>query len=173
MAESKTPDYIHQLLKWISYNRFLAGAAALAISLGVVACAPTSAPSPITGELMTATELVGEYNREVVQLQTRADALVASQAAIAAELEAITAEAGALDEDYTAAIEDANQRAQSRIQALVGGLGALGTAVPELAPITERVAPIVPWAASLLGIGAVADNRRKNRIIKQAKDGGE
>ena len=78
----------------------------------------------------------------------------------------IVNESEAMDEETDAAFADLQRQVDDRKAWLDLGLGALQTAAPGLGSVVQGMVPLL--AVSLLG-GAVYDNRRKDRVIKNGK----
>lgn len=153
-------DYLHEALKWVSYNRYTVAAAGVAgLFLSLASCQFT-AKDPLTGERVT---------KEVLQanLEAKGKSAIAGYDKMLADYKAALAVAQANDSvlfaQYQASMDSIDKQKEfwqgalqwvSQIPAVSGNPllgGALGL------------------GGALFGVGTMADNRRKDRKIKTTK----
>lgn len=153
-------DYLHEALKWVSYNRYTVASLAVAgLFLSLASCQFT-AKDPLSGQQAT---------KEVLQatLEAKAKSSIAGYDKMLGDYKAALAVAQENDSvlfaQYQASMDSIDQQKQfwqgalewvSQIPAVSGNPllgGALGL------------------GGALFGVGTMADNRRKDRKIKTAK----
>ena len=146
--------------KMIEHNRYLAIGIVLmaAVAVGMVGCQPK------TMGLLGGTEKVTLPELERGMLDARAG-LAKRHAEIQATIESYEADVSALADHGEAAVADLERQIAQRAQIveIVGGLGQKA-AQGELTP-----SGIIGGFAALAGVGALVDNRRKDKIIRDAK----
>ena len=153
-------DYIHQTLKFISYNRYTFGG--ILLGVGVVtltACSQFDGKynDPISGKEMSQPQLAIAYNKALDSAQKKWDEGFRL-------MDEAEKDAANLGQDFDIAMAAAAQEKQN--------LKELGGFVTELAlsnPVTASLAPWITAGVTIAGIGVVADNRRKGGIIKSQK----
>lgn len=156
---SKT-DYVHEILKWVSYNRYTVAATTVAgLFLGLASCQFT-AKDPLTGEKVT---------KEVLQatLEAKAKSSVAGYDKMLADYKAALAVAQENDSVLFARYESAMNQIDQQKQFWQGVI----QWVEQIPAVSGN--PLLGGAlglgGTLFGIGTLADNRRKDRKIKTAK----
>lgn len=138
-------DVLHGLLKWCDYNRGLV----VGIVIGLALCIGFASCTPKTGSLFTPGKEVtsAELDREIITLEAQVKAAEAAKEDLQRQYEL-----------------------RAKIAAIAGGLGqaaATGVVSPETA-----IAGVVQAFTLCAGIGAIADSRRKNKVIAAAKKTG-
>lgn len=151
-------DWFHKAVKWISYNRYTAVALVLGVVLVSGVSCQSKAPSPITGRPATIRELNAQFDVWMEEAKARTDK---AYAAYLAEVKAIEAEGAALDPQFAAAFLEIEEK--DRIKVAV--LEMAGRVLPAAPGLSEGLA----LAAMLLTGGVVADNRRKDKKLKDFK----
>lgn len=134
-------DVLHKVLNWLDHNRYLAVTILLtaALSVWLVGCQPMTGSVLKPGEKVTAVEL----EREAVVVQADVEAKLK-------QLELAQA--------------DIQRQVELRTQAIqiLGGLAETAT-TGTFTPATGINAVVT--LLGLIGLGAVADNRRKDKVI--------
>ena len=162
-------DIWHKVTKFIDHNRYISLAGLSSTVLMLPACFPQidgKAVGPVSGELVSGDELEAEVLREQSSLREQYDeneraiaGLEQQQAALVRESEILAVAAGE-------AIEQIEEENASR-NALFGEIVTIASAAfPASQPV---LGPLSGFAGLLIGGGALADSRRKNKIIKQLK----
>ena len=156
---SKT-DYVHAVLKWISYNRYTVASLGVAgLFLGLASCQFT-AKDPLTGEKVT---------KEVLQatLEAKAKSSIAGYDKMLADYKVALAVAqendAVLFAQYQASMDSIDQQKQFW-QGVIQWVGQ----IPAVSG-NPLLGGALGLGGTLFGIGTLADNRRKDRKIKTAK----
>lgn len=128
----------------IEKNRWLAIAGVVVACLLIQGCflQPT-AESPISGEQKTSPQLQVEYTNWLREQQ--------------AEIESVSAL-------YELSQQEIQQKQDAIDKVVTFVSGVVAESVP------SQWAGLIPFGLSLLGVGAAADNLRKDRVIKTQKD---
>lgn len=160
-------DIIHTITKKLSHDRYTAiGASILAAAMTLGGCKlyDGKTVSSQSGEVVDREQLESEYVQGSNDLQKRWDAADALEQEAVAAKRKIAKEAEQLDAGFVADSEAIDAEIAAR-SGLVGQIGTLATDAANSSG--------VPWLGTLLGFGltavaggAVVDNRRKDRIIK-------
>jgi len=136
-------DMLHKALKWVDQNRYMAVAVILAVGLAVwlLGCQPMTASVRHPGEQVTAVELEREAALIESDIQAQLKALEMARA-------------------------DIERQVALRAQAveILGGLATAAT-TGTFTPATGINAGLT--LLGLIGLGAVADNRRKDKVIAE------
>jgi len=153
--EQPRSDWWHKAIKLVDHNRYIViGAVLFAALVWQVGCESTT------------TFKGGSLNRQ----QLNAEAMVleadlkAGAAALQAKADAASAQLGAAHADL-----DRQDEARAKIIEVAGGLvtaGAAGTINP-----ASAIASVLGAAGLLFGGGAVMDNRRKDKVILDLRNG--
>lgn len=159
------PDLIHKLLKFIDHNRYVVSFAvvALVLVLSVSGCQATVA-SPISGESVTKAQLTAEAKARRVELRQKAEK---AKQAYEAELSTIEAEGEKLDLQLEPAYAEIERRQEAVEKALGVAAGVVRTVG---GPYTDLLISAIGIGGLMIGGGAVADNRRKDKVIRQQKE---
>ena len=153
-------DYVHASMKWLSNNRYTVLATLVAGASVFLASCSFKAKDPLTGTQATKEELVAnvdavaktsvsKYKKLEATFQAELASLQEADARTIAQYEAAIADVERQQETWTSVISWVGQIPAVSGNPLLGG--ALGL------------------AGSVFGLGAVADNRRKDKIIKTTK----
>jgi len=160
-------DLIHTSLKWLSHNRYTGLGAAAFITLVTYGCIQPTVHSPYSSKDVTAGELSNEFNASLDKIEDTYNANLSAIDAKIAENKALLAKADRQKTD-TDALFAQLKRAQDDRLALVNTIQ--GIAAPLLGPtVGPIVTQLLPFGIGALGLGTLADNRRKNRIILDLK----
>jgi len=156
-------DVLHKALKWIDHNRYLVTAIVLSSVLifGVVGC-HSAVVGPVSGKLVGRSQ----YDQEVL---TVVGELEAERQAALSSVEAFNVRAETVQRQIEAGYDELDRQDKIRGEILqtVGGV-ITEAAQGRLDPVNVATGAMT-IAAALLGIGAVADNRRKNAVIERLK----
>lgn len=160
-------DWWHEFTTLADHNRYVTAGAALTATMFLGACLPGfdgKTTSPFDGTSVTGEQLEAQADAALASLQARADALAADLIRIEAESVALESESAALNENFQAAAE----RIAAEKTALLGALETAKNAIASYVPGSEAVLGTI-WTlgVSALGLGVVADNRRKDRLLRQ------
>ena len=159
-------DLWHKITNWLDHNRWtaLALVIAVAVAAAVVGCKPTAASLLNPGEKVTAQQL----EVEAAVLQARLDTRHAGIEAEAAEYEAeVTAAQNRLEIARGEIAEQVELRRKA-IETFAG----IGTAVSQgEISLPAIIGGLSQLALAGIAVGTVADNRRKNKIIKAGGGG--
>ena len=147
-------DVLHKLLNVADHNRWLVVGlvAAVLVAAALIGCEPRTVSLRTPGERVTAAELEREAVAAAAELEAR-------QAELAAAVEAHNAAVAAAEDDLSRQIE--LRRGIVEAVGAVGAAAAGGTLTPA-AGVAAMVQVLTLGAAA----GAVADNRRKDRVIR-------
>lgn len=156
------PDLLNGILRWLDHNRYTALAIILlgGLFFWTYGCQSSTAfRDPVSGTTTTVTRPELEQ-----QVSATWNQLLAEQARIEASMNALI-QAGQAAEDE---LDRQDEQRQSIIQAFGGLIG-------DIAGGTFNPVQAVTGAVSLIGLiggtGLLADNRRKNSLIKRLKNG--
>jgi hypothetical protein len=178
-------DWIQSTLTWLGHNRYLTVGVAVAVFIAcqswVPGCASTGT-SPVTGEQLSAEALLVEREAELsrvrLEFQQKQAKTQASLARLKAEYEGaiagVNAATGtsaqeteaalkALDSKYILAAEEI-ERKDSVVNSLYSLISQTG-----LANEVPGGALALGLIGTVFGLGAGADNRRKNAVIASLK----
>ncbi len=165
-------DLWHSVLKWLDYNRWtfvsiIVFAIMLAAFIGIAGCQSTTAPlfAPTDGSAAAKIDR-SEFMR---QASTADKELSLKRVAIDAKLAAYNEEVKAFNERVDAGLEDLDRQDEFRAEILnTVSLVAANAAGGTLNPVS--LIPIgVGLLGGALGLGAAADNRRKDKLITDLK----
>lgn len=157
------PDLFHSALKYISYNRYLALGAAALVGITAYGCTSPTVVSPYSNQSVTAEVLAQEFNKSQDDYEKlyRSNLSLIDKA-IKENLE-LTEKAKAESQDTDALFKQLEKLRQDRL-ALVDGI--VNAVSPYLGPaIAPVVTQLLPLGIGAIGLGALADNRRKDRKI--------
>lgn len=158
-------DFLHALLQWVDYNRYIACGALVTAALLVTltACEP-KAVSPFDGQRVTQTTLEAQVQAYQAKLDGQVKTAELTYQQTLAQLEA---DAASYQAHAQAAVEDIQRRKQA-LQLAMESLAQLTSAAagPEYA---SMIGSAVGIAGVLLGTAAAADSRRKDQIILAIK----
>lgn len=165
MEEEKKLDVWHSVMKWIDYNRgkTVGLVVALFICVGLASCVPKTLSLVEPGVKVTAPELAREVVVVKTELEKRAITLKADEEKYNADVTAANAKIEAAEGDIQRQVE-----IRTKIVEIAGGIG--------VAAMTGTVNPAAGAAAALqivtllVGGGAILDNRRKDKVIKEVKE---
>lgn len=173
-------DIVHRVTNLISYNRGVVIAALVAAALAIPACIEFKGESPVTGKPETAATLATQEEAE----QKRIDAEIkkaerlrtASADALRRELEHRTAEINNSYEETVIDLAEEQARLEAGFTAGHEQIAAkqdslkwwIDSANTVVATINPGLAQPLSLVTSLLLGGAIYDNRRKDRKIKNA-----
>lgn len=153
------------MLKWVSYNRYLAIASLLAgaVLLFSTACEPR-AISPFTDEPATQPQLVAQTQAYQAQLDARVKSAELTYQDTLAQLQA---DATSHQVSAAAALDEIIQKKQAIHLAIESLATVASTAAgPQYA---SMIGSAVGIAGVLLGLGAAADSQRKDSVILSIK----
>jgi predicted small lipoprotein YifL len=159
-----TPDTMHNVLKTIDHNRWTAvGILLAALLAAALAGCQIRTPSLLTpGQKVTPVELTRETALADAGFATRRAELEAAAAALNADIAAFNAQAETAQADLQRQID-----LRTRIVETVGSLG-LAAAEGTFSPAAGIGAMVQLLTLGAAG-GLLADNRRKDRVIGDAK----
>ena len=163
-------DMVHKATKIIDHNRWtVAGLAMLASTMILGSCGAFDGKtvSTTSGKVLDADGLKSEYVIESKTLQAHYDDAMSKIAEAQRQIEMVNQAAEELNVGYVA---DA-QVVASEIEARNSKIGAVADLVSSIAGVPWLL-PLVSIGTTSVAAGAVADNRRKDKKIKQAKTGG-
>lgn len=153
-------DWIHSALKWMSYNRWTVIAFVMGVSLFAGVSCSSTAPSPITGKPVTASQLGVEKEQWVEAAKLRAEKL---ETDYKTGMSALESEARSLDVAFDASFAEIEKQ------------DGLKLAILEM---VGKFTATMPGASEALGIasllftgGVIVDNRRKDKRLKDFKNG--
>lgn len=153
-------DYIHSAIKWISYNRYTFLSTGIAAAMLSLASCTFTAKDPKTGKEMTKEELVRNLDIESKEGLSRYKKLEADFQAEIAKLEADDARIIAQYEAAIASV-DRQQQVWADVMNWVYTIPVVNT--------NPMLGGAVGLAGAVFGLGVGIDNRRKDKVIKQAK----
>ncbi|HRT88238.1 MAG TPA: hypothetical protein P5296_16650 [Anaerohalosphaeraceae bacterium] len=165
-------DLLHSALKWLDHNRWtffsiVVFAVMLAAFIGIAGCQSTTASlfAPADGSAAAKIDR-SEFMRQAGIVQKD---LAVKRVAIDAELAAYNEEVKAFNGRVDAGLEDLDRQDEFRAQIVdTVGLIASSAAGGTLNPVS--LIPIgVGLLGGALGLGAAADNRRKDKLITDLK----
>lgn len=165
-------DLLHSALKWLDHNRWtffsiVACILIFAAFVGVAGCESTTAAlfAPTDGSAAAKIDRA-EFAR---QADTAQKDLALRRVAIDADLAAYNEEVKAFNQRVDAGLEDLDRQDEFRAEILnTVSLVAANAAGGTLNPVS--LIPIgVGLLGGALGLGAAADNRRKDRLITDLK----
>ena len=165
-------DLLHRTLKWLDHNRWtvisillfalLVGCALTTVgcqstTAGLIAAAPGEPPAKVDR---------GEFHRQTAQVEKD---LALRRVQLDAQLAAYNEEVTAFNSQVQSGQEELDRQDVLRAQLLdIVGVVATGAAEGTLNPVS-----LIPLGIGLLGgalgLGAAADNRRKDRVITGLK----
>ena len=162
-------DFFSPVLKWIDHNRWLT----VGIVLSVVVCSWGFGCESMTKSLSGEDDVDrARFTAEIADVQAGLERdAVALQAKHEAEIATLEAAVKSGEAKIAIGLDDLNQQDEQRqrIFEFVGSLvtaAAAGTVNP-----ATLIAGAVPIVATLVGGGAVIDNRRKDKVITTIKNG--
>jgi len=157
------PDLFHSALKFVSYNRYFALGAAVCVSLGVYGCVQPTVPSPFSNNEVNASTLAKEFNEKLDSYEETFKANLAAIDEKVRENETLISRAAAAKQDTDALFAQLEKARQDRL-ALINTISGIATPLlgPTVAPIVTQ---LLPFGVGALGLGVLADNRRKDRKI--------
>ena len=158
-------DVVHSIGKWIDHNRYQFMAIIIFCLVGGwLLCGCVETQSLLNPE--TKVNDV-ELQQEIAVIQ---GTIAEKEAAINQAISNLDAEVDKYNQKIEIAVEDLAKQAEMR-QKVLEIAGSLGTAALTGGATASTVLPSVIAFGSLLAAGGtIADNRRKNLIIKQQKD---
>lgn len=165
-------DYVHALLKFIDYNRYTVAAAmvfivTLALAVSLAGCQATT-PALLTDTPNAPAPKVSRAEFERQALLAEKD-LTVKRLALNAQIDALNAEIQTFNQRLQAGLDDLNRQDEFRAQLL----DTLSVAAANAAGGTLNPVALIPIGfgllGSALGLGAAADNRRKDALIQQMK----
>lgn len=153
-------DYVHNGFKWLSNNRYTAlGSVIAASSLFLASCQFTS-KDPLTGEKATKEVLVANAEATAKTSIAKYEKLEADFKASLAAMQEADARTIA---KYEAAVADIERQQQTWTSVL-----AWVKTVPGVGE-NPLLGGALGLAGAVFGLGVGVDNRRKDKVIKQAK----
>ncbi len=181
------PDILNKVLKFIDYHRYSTLAIGLAGALLVFVYTPgcqSTAPSPLTGKQSTADALVVERDAELSRLKQVQSSKEVNTRNLLAQVQT---DAQAKISAYAAALQQSGDETAAQIKKLNDQYALAGTQIEQKDATINKVydlavssglANSVPGGALVLGtigtifgLGATADNKRKNVVIAALKSG--
>ena len=165
-------DVLNKLLKWLDHNRYLVlslllFAVCLGWVVGMVGCQSQTAGllPPAGGEAVVKVDR-SEFNRQAATVEKD---LSIQRVNLDAEVAAFNREVDAFNQRVESGLEELDKQDEFRQQILdTVGLVASQAAEGSLNPVS-----LIPLSIGLLGgalgLGAAADNRRKDRVITDLK----
>lgn len=160
-------DLIHKATKIIDHNRGTAGGAALLIlSMLLAGCSAFDGKtvSSSSGELLGADELRAEYVVQSKTLQARYDDATEQIRQAEVDIDSINRTADELGAGYVADVARSDAEVQAR-NSRIGGAAELIVAAAGI----PWLLPLVSLGTTSVAAGAVYDNRRKDRKIKNGE----
>lgn len=150
-------DYLHTALKWLSYNRYTAVSTLVAGSfIGVSGCQIT-AKDPVSGESLNKQSLATMVERRAAESRATYATL---EAEFKAKVEAMNTSDALVAAKYQAAIDSITQKEQFWKSAVewAGSIPAVSG--------NPLLAGAISMGGALFGLGTLADNRRKDALLK-------
>lgn len=156
---TKPASLLTRLTKAFDHNRYAFIATAVASILTVNACVESQTTSPTTGQPVTRDVLNVEASKFNVEHEHKVGALKVEMEQVAQKAQILMIEDQSTYDSFISAYEDLDAQDERKAQLLAW----VNTTVPGL------LGPYSTLATSLLGAGLFADNRRKDRKIKELK----
>jgi hypothetical protein len=163
------PDFIHIISKFFDHNRYLSFGALGAMILTIPACFPQydgKVVSPVSGEMVSVDGLESDVLKEQKSLQDQYNENQRAINALAYEQEVLVEKSETLALEAGDAADLIEEEITNRNNTFGELLTVAGTVFPQASP---ALGPLSGLMGMLIGGGAVADNRRKNRLIKTLK----
>lgn len=173
-------DWFHKLTDLLSYNRYTALAAMLAVVAIIPACWDPTGTSPVTGAATSALVLGKEEAEVKIKLKAELDKAVKTKEAAANALQVeFTQRVAQINDTFDAIVIDteakakvmeegfkaANAQIDAKVQSIQTWVDISNQIVGMVAP---GIAPIWATGATLLVAGLGLDNRRKDKKIAAA-----
>jgi len=163
---TESTDWLHQVLKWLNYNR---GLVAGLVLFGLVFAWPTGCASK-TGAIREPGQLItaGQLEAEAITLQLELDQ---KKAQLDARIAAYNAEIEAVNAQLERGVADLQRQDEIKAQ-LIDFAGSTASAIASggfTAP--AAINSLVTLGALVVGGGAVYDNIRKRKVIVRLKNG--
>jgi hypothetical protein len=166
-------DVLNSLLKWLDYNRYtvlsiLMFAIILGGVVGFVGCqSTTTALTPAANGSFAKVDR-SEFNRQAATVDKQ---LAIKRIELDAQAAAFNKEVDAFNIQVQAGIADLDKQDAFR-QELVNTVGLVATQAAQSSLNPVSLLPIgIGLMGTALGLGAAADNRRKDTVIAALKDG--
>lgn len=156
-------DYWHTLTNWVDHNRYVFVALVAAAMLSVPSCDmfQASGISPFSGESVSADEHAAEWNAFLLTSEQTVQGLDQQMALLSAKRAALIEQVISTE----SASDTFMLRLEERQNSISEGTGALWSTVKSLYPPATAADPLIAPVIGILGFGAFADARRKNKLL--------
>lgn len=158
-------DYVHKLANWLDHNRYLALAIIVVAGMAVfvTGCQSTTRSLMVEGTKVARVEYSQEIELVRAQLQGQIARAEAAVAAVNAEIEAFNREA-----EIGVADLDTQDAARLKILAISETI-ATDLLTGAFTPLSAI--PLIFGGLGVLGVGAMANKLRQDKVIEKMKNG--